>query len=563
MARKSRKQAAVQQDSAVHKKFDLMKLALYIRLSIEDNGGKGRDSIHTQQALLMDFAQRVGPIESMSTYVDNGWTGTDLHRPGWEQLMEDVRAKRIDCIIVKDLSRFARNYLEAGDCLEKIFPFLGVRFIAVNDQYDSAGILFPPKDLIVEFKNLANDYYSRDISKKILSAFQTKKARGEFLGSAPYGYIKEDGHFVIDEPAAAVVRRIFAMTAEGVSFCRIAKILNQEGIASPKNYMKERGIKKYTDCETILWRPGTVSRIAYDRTYTGDRVQGKYNESIYSKEGRGRKREDEWEIIPDAHAAIVDRKTFEKVQEIKRANQKAYRDRPGEGAYGNVLQGILFCGVCGRPIKRNKSIDMGKRRYSFYCPSIYDRPDPKCSRHMIADHKILDLVLEQIRLQIDLAVEIETFLEQMGRSGGLSKMHGQERIRLDELRKERERWIYRRMELYGKMKKGILTREEFLDEKERYSLRISALEKEMQEQQRKVASFGQQISLENRWLKAFLAFRNAKELTRDMAASLLKRVELYKDGRIHIQFDFQDAYGYLMEAKELGEGADHGREVSG
>lgn len=284
MARTSRKQGK----TAGQTENSVMKIALYVRLSNEDNGGKSTDSIDNQLELLLNFTNQlengealsgspdISPgrkvetlkgacmpcgrkVEIIETYMDNGQTGTDFVRPGWEQMMEDAKKRRINCIIVKDLSRFARNYLEAGDYLEKIFPFLGVRFIAVNDHFDSAGEIFQEKELITEFKNLANDYYSKDISKKILSALRTKKEQGQFIGSkAPYGYILEQGHYVIDEPAADIVRRIFSMKMQGMSAYKIAGILNQEGIPSPSRYAGEQGLKKYKGCSDVLWQPQAV-----------------------------------------------------------------------------------------------------------------------------------------------------------------------------------------------------------------------------------------------------------------------------------------------------------------
>ncbi len=216
--------------------------------------------------------------------------------------MEDVKEQKINCIIVKDLSRFARNYLEAGDYLEKVFPFMGVRFIAVNDRFDSAGEIFRETQLITEFKNLANDYYSKDISKKVMTAFQTKKSNGQFIGSkAPYGYILKDNHFIVDEPAAAIVRRIFEMKSQGTSAYEIANILNREGISSPSRYAGERGQKKYKNCGHILWQAEAVTRILYNQVYVGDLIQGKYNRSIYSKEEQGLREEKAWEVIENAH----------------------------------------------------------------------------------------------------------------------------------------------------------------------------------------------------------------------------------------------------------------------
>ena len=239
MARTSRKPGK----AAEQIKDPVMKIALYVRLSNEDNGGKSEDGIDNQLELLLDFVRKLEnmeprkdssmpyrkEIEIIETYMDNGQTGTDFERPGWERMMEDVKCGRINCVIVKDLSRFARNYLEAGDYLEKIFPFLGVRFIAVNDHFDSAGEIYQEKELVIDFKNLANDYYSKDISKKVMSAFRIKKEQGLFIGSkAPYGYVLENNKYVIEQPAADIVRRIFEMKIQGTSAYKIANILNQE-----------------------------------------------------------------------------------------------------------------------------------------------------------------------------------------------------------------------------------------------------------------------------------------------------------------------------------------------
>ena len=175
------------------------------------------------------FIKEQADMELYESYVDDGFSGSNYDRPEFKRMMCDIEAGRVNCVVVKDLSRFGRDYIETGRYLEKVFPFLGVRFIAVNDHYDSKGEIFREKELITEFKNLANDYYSRDISKKIMSAFRTKKEQGQFIGSmAPYGYILKDNHFIIDEPAAAVVRRIFFMKMQEASFVEIAKTLNQE-----------------------------------------------------------------------------------------------------------------------------------------------------------------------------------------------------------------------------------------------------------------------------------------------------------------------------------------------
>ena len=556
MARTSRKQGkAIEQTKA-----PVIKVALYVRLSNEDNGGKSMDGIDNQLELLLEFTKRFEKeetlkdtcmpcgrkVEIIETYMDNGQTGTDFERPGWERLMEDVKKGGINCIIVKDLSRFARNYLEAGNYLEKIFPFLGVRFIAVNDHFDSAGEIYQEKELITEFKNLANDYYSKDISKKIMSAFRAKKEQGQFIGNkAPYGYILENNRYVIDKPAADIVKRIFRMKMQGTSAYKIANILNQEGIPSPSRYAGEQGMKKYKDCSHVLWQQEAVSRILYNRAYIGDLVQGKYNRSIYSKERRGKRKENEWEIIEGIHPAIINQEVFLKVQEIKEKNQKVWRDRQGGPGYENVLEGILVCGICHHAMWRNKDVRNGRARYYFFCASAYGHSQVKCNTSSIVDYKILDMVLRQIKLQIDLAVEVSSLLEQLRKSDRHSTVYKQKKKEVEQVRDELCRYAYLKTSIYEDMKLGILSKEDFLTAKERYTRKISELEMELNEKQAEMDGFEQCMSGENRWLKAFLTFRDIKELTREMAVKLLDKVEVFEDKRIHIKFRFRNEYEYL------------------
>lgn len=542
MARVSRKNRIIPEESSMQ----VMKTGLYVRLSDEDNGGKSKDGVHNQLELLLDFARKLENVEVLGTYIDNGQTGTDFDRPEWERLMEDVKEQKINCIIVKDLSRFARNYLEAGDYLEKVFPFMGVRFIAVNDRFDSAGEIFRETELITEFKNLANDYYSKDISKKVMTAFQTKKSNGQFIGSkAPYGYILKDNHFIVDEPAAAIVRRIFEMKSQGISAYEIANILNKEGVSSPSRYAGEQGQKKYKHCEHILWQAEAVTRILYNQAYVGDLVQGKYNRSIFSKEEQGLREEKAWEVIENAHEPIIRRDLFLEIQELKEKNRKVWKERQGRAGYKNVLEGILVCGVCQHVMRRNKDVRNGKVRYYFYCASENGYLHAKCNTSSIVDHKVFHMVLEQIKLQIDLAVEMEHFIKKIKESGKCAAAIREKKQCVEQIRSELQRYIYLRTSIYEDMKQGILTKEEFLAAKERYSVKITQMESELKAKEGDLAEFEKCVNGSNRWMQSFLSFRDAKELTREMALALLEKVEIYEDKRIHIKFRFRNEYEYL------------------
>lgn len=347
MARTSRKQQTSVKTFVKSYESQAVKPALYARLSKQDNGGKSGDGIENQLECLRDFVKKLQsdasasayPLiaacekwETIPVYTDNGQTGTDFERPGWNRMMADAKGGSVNCILLKDLSRFARNYLEAGEYLQNIFPLWGIRLIAVNDQFDSFGEIFCEKGIVTDFQNLANDYYSKDLSKKILSVFRAKKNRGEYIGSkAPYGYYLKDHHFQIDEQAAQVVRRIFAMAADGTDARKIAEALNAEKIPSPAKYAGEQGMRKYQNCAQSRWQPDAVRRILHNRTYIGDLVQGKYNRSIYAKEKRGMRPEDTWEIREGAHPAIVERALYFQIEQ-----KRCHGDGSGSK---NMLQG--------------------------------------------------------------------------------------------------------------------------------------------------------------------------------------------------------------------------------
>lgn len=547
MPRRSRKNGTKQLE------LSIWKTALYVRLSIEDNGKKGGDSAENQLDFLKNFAEQHEWMKIVESYIDNGQTGTDFERPEWERLLSDIRKRRVNCIIVKDLSRFARNYLEAGDYLQKIFPFMGIRLIAINDQYDSKHEIFPEKDLLAEFKNLANDQYSRDISRKVMSSFRIKKEAGEFIGSkAPYGYLIKDRHLVVDEPAAAVVKRIFEMRIKGISAYKIARILNEEGILSPSAYARERGCKKYKSSD-VIWQTEAITKILYDQVYIGDLVQGKYNWSIYSTQKQGKRKEEEWNIVENAHQGIIERSSFAKIQHIKEKNREIRMSRAGNPSYKNVLEGICICGICKRRMRRLKDLRKGKALYYFYCTSSTLTSQTECNTKSIADYRIFNLVLKQIRLQIDLAVENREVIRRLKEENFFAKKLKKLESEMKKKLLDKERYSYLKAEAYRDFKQGILSGEEYHIVKEKYTQNIMGLDQKLEEMQMEKEEIEAISNAENKWMQAFLKFRNENNLTREMAESLLEKVEIYGDMRVHIVFKFQNEYECLRSWTNGGE----------
>lgn len=300
--------------------------ASYARLSLEDNGRDSDESIVNQADMIETFAKRYPEIHLLNQYIDNGKTGTDFNRPEWERLMTDVNTGEINCIIVKDLSRLGRNYIEAGEYLEKVFPSLGVRFISINDQYDSESILFRECKWEASLRNLINDFYSKDISRKVHSSFQTKKNNGFYIGSsAPYGYQLRQGKLQIDGFASGVVQRIYKLKSAGLSDYKIAELLNEEGIACPSKYKCNCGDKRYCGYGNAMWQPQAVKRILKDEVYIGNTVH-RYDCSIYST-GRRKMSPESWQRIEGTHEALVDKQLYHFVRRIYQKNENERKEK--------------------------------------------------------------------------------------------------------------------------------------------------------------------------------------------------------------------------------------------
>lgn len=548
MARVSRKAQSV---PSINQKR-CWKAALYVRLSIEDNGIQKGESIDNQLGLLLNFVKKLEDVIIVQTYIDNGETGTDFERPEWEKLIDEVKCKKINCIVVKDLSRFARNYIEAGDYLEKIFPFLDVRFIAVNDCYDSSNLLFKENELTVSLKNVINDYYAKDISNKIMSSFRTKKDNGEFIGcKAPYGYLLKDNHFILDKEAADVVKMIFELTLQKNSAYAIAKILNEKQILSPSAYACKKGVKKYRNSQNIIWQAQAVTRILYNETYTGNLVQEKTNKSIYTNEKVGLRSEEKWLITPNVHEAIIDRKTFEEVQKIRQKNREIRKkrfEREKKDVKENILKGYIFCGICGKPIRRNSTVRRGKAEYCFYCATNYIHKNAKCTTASIVEHKVLEAAFKHIEIQIELVLEVDFLLKQVKFSLLKSKKYQCLCEEIYQNRNELMRITVLKNSIYEDYRSGILTKEEYFFAKEQYVHQIIELNSNIEKNEKKRKFYEESYIDRNMWIQKFKKFKGEKELTREMVVELIEKIELFPDRRIQITFQFAEEYEKIMQS---------------
>jgi len=550
MARKSRKQLV---EKNTKQQRTCCQTALYLRLSDKDSENTVSESIENQKALLLDFIESKPELELASIFIDDGRTGTNFNRPGFEQMIEAVKSGKINCIVVKDLSRFGRNYLDAGMYIEHLFPFLKVRFIAVTDGFDSLTASSSELSYLVPLKNIMNENYARDISQKERAAKKTLRQKGKFVGAyAMYGYIKSDENkhkLCIDKEAAVTVKKIFDMGEQGYSDSAIAKYLNEQEIACPARYKYEKGIlhnSKYAN--TAGWYPQTVALILKSRIYLGDVVQGGY----CSQEMKGKRQivpEEQRDIVANQHEPIISMEQFKRVQAIREDRHIKYEQRLQSGNLNQekaeyILKGKIFCGDCKSALVR-KHLKTGTDQYRFTC-EVHER-NGKCSRKYFSETDLLCVLEAVINNRIAVMSDPKLWLSKQKRR------HSEVIDAIDEeitvIQQGIKRLNDRKASLYQDWKMGILEKEEYLFMKEHSH--TSILEKEEQEKllQKKKQEFIFKYTEENPALKSTSLITAKELLMREIIELLIDKIEIYEHGRIKVYFRYQDEFDSIFYKK--------------
>ena len=386
MARTSNRRIKAEKSITDKVEKNSFQTAIYTRIS-RNKKEKPSDSIENQIALCERYIKKNDGHNLVGIYKDIAKTGTEFERPDFEKLMGEVRTGKVNCIIVKDLSRFGRNYTELGNFIEKIFPFLGVRFIAVNDNLDTFHMEDPNKSLEIILKNIVNETYAKDISKKISTSHQIRIKQGGFIcGTAPYGYIArkdEDGirRLYVDENTAPVVKEIFKSYLNGLSTLDISKLLLEKKVYVATDYRKF-GKAKADENELIrAWIPTTILQVLKNRVYTGTLIQGRNQKHLY--EGKKRERLDEkyWIITENAHEAIILPDIFEKVKEKISSKSKLIKNSRKENKNAKddtVFRGKLYCGICKRKMSVHRQKSGKKTVFYFSCNRFREFTTEKC-----------------------------------------------------------------------------------------------------------------------------------------------------------------------------------------
>lgn len=531
----------------------IYKAADYLRLSKEDgdfsfsNNKAESDSISSQRKIIQRFVAQQPDIELVAEFSDDGYSGTSFERPQFQKMMEAVKAGEINCIIVKDLSRFGREYIDAGRYIEKIFPQLGVRFIAVNDNYDSLN--FSTSDsLIVPIKNFLNDSYCRDISIKVRSNFESRRRNGEFVSNyTPYGYLRSPNdktQLVIDEAAGEVVRDIFRWKVEGMSPVTIAEKLNLRGVLSASEHKRSIGINYKTAFQTNArskWSPKTVIRILTNEVYTGVLVQGKRTTPNYKVKHTIVKDEQDWSRIENAHEPIIQVREFELVQKLMQEDSR--RASGSDTVY--PLSGRVYCGTCGALAKRY-SVTYNGSKYAYYtCPNT--TKEGSCEKRRISEKELENTVLTLLQSEIKLVLNMERALSQIEELA----WEYRETARLDKAIEikmaEAEKCRTMKVSIYEDLQEGLISQEEFLQMKEGYSQQIGEIEQDIGKLKKERAMIQEGVADRSGWLSQFRKYQNLPSLSRAAVVNLVDQIQLYPDKKIRVVLRYQDQLADMME----------------
>ena len=525
------------------------KAADYARISREDGDKEESDSIGTQFDIIDDYIAHNDDITFVDRYSDDGWSGTNFDRPDFMRLMEDIKKGKINCVIVKDLSRLGRNYILVGQYLEMIFPMLNIRFISVNDRIDSIKDPASINNALVSFKNVMNDEYCRDISNKVRSSLDRKRSKGEFIGSfASYGYMKDPDdhhHLIVDPVAAEVVKNIFDWFLQGMSIIGIAKRLNHMGIPNPSAYKRQCGLNYKHPAGQLdsAWPDSSVKRVLKNRLYVGDMVQNKNRTKSYKVQISVAVPEENWVIVPNTHAAIIDREKFETVQQLL---MRDTRTSPGIN-HVSIFAGYIRCADCLRAMGK-KSVAQSYGKYHYYvCQTFRKAGRNLCTKHTIREKLLYDAVLATIQSQIDLAVSMDQLVNDL-KSQNVRAAKSSRLEKMLQLKEEEYEKVSRcRIDLYPDWKAGILSKDEYLSLKAKIGEQLEQIEIAIANIKEEISKYQSAPVSENKFISSFLRYRNIQVLTREVIVELIEMIYVHEGGTITIQFKYQDEYQRLLD----------------
>ena len=546
----------------------IWKTAFYLRLSDEDGENVEQNSLGNQRKICQAHFNKLEDVELVRVFSDNGYTGMNYDRPDFNELYEAVMNGEINCIIVKDVSRFGRHYIMTSEFLQRLFPSMGVRFISVNDDYDSLNPKSDVEGLLLPFKMIVNDSYVKDIAKKIRTSISAKMNAGEYLPSASsilYGYIRnpELNTLDIDEEAAPIVVRIFEMRAVGMSFNQIATELNKEGSPSPGKLRYMRGVTLHPRYATCQWSRSTIRKFVSEPTYLGQRVHGKIKRDKLGAKKTKRDRS-EWQIVENSHPAIISQELYDRVQLVNEAElekQSHYFRRDPVMGYREIFRDKLFCGDCGSrmiSIRFNHRISDNKpSEVRYQCNEFLYSSRTRCFNHYTREDVLVMTVKNVINSQLKVAAKIERALSayrKAKRNNPLSDKLQGVRLRRKQLEVKIERLI-------EDLTEGIINHEEYEYAKRKYADEYDLVMIEEQEIEKGLQSLQESEERADLWIESLKAYSMVPKLDKAIVDLLIEKIIVFPDNTFHIVLNFKDPYkdfAFLTEFLRIG-GRSNGR----
>lgn len=545
--------------------------AMYLRLSRDDKSTKGgfdvgdvtdrkgkagilkseSNSIGNQRELIRAFIHEQQDIELYDIYVDDGFSGSNFDRPEFKRMISDIEAGRVNCVIVKDLSRFGRDYIESGRYIQKIFPALSVRFIALTDHYDSFQADVSESGIVLPVKNFINDSYCRDISTKVKSQFEVKRKNGECIAPfALYGYKKAEDNknrLVPDEYAADIVRKIFAWKMEGMAVSAIAEKLNGLGILSPKEYKKSTGVGYkggFSGAVKSQWSSSTVKRILTNETYLGHMVQGKREKINYKLKKSVDKPQEEWIKVENTHKAIISEDQFQIVRNLLKADGRV----SPVTEENSLFTGILFCGDCREQMIRR--INRYKNTYKVYYICSTKNRGEGCSRHSTLEEQLKGLVAELVRHyanyfleekhMFEKALEMETNFESIVRYDA----------EIARLGAEQDKYYSLCSGLYEDLRQGVITKEEFERLHVDFKRKAAEFEEAQKKQEGMIKELFKNSVISAARLKTMQDCSELKEIDRHTLCSMVKKITVFENQRLEVEFYYMNQYRIMCEVNK-------------
>lgn len=533
-------------------KYTIMK---YLRISSEDIDLDGLDkyesnSIAHQRALLDDFILKTPEFASCDIMeaLDDGRTGTNFGRPGIQSVLDLAQRGKIQCIIVKDLSRFGRSYLEVGDYLEQLFPAWGVRFISVTDMYDSAQHIGSTGGINIAFRNLIAELYSQDLSEKVRSAHKTVNSSGKTSAAYSfYGYRKDpaDRHkLIVDEPAAEIVRLIFNLREQGVTTPKIARKLNDDGIQTASERKNEQGAKRswLRNGKENIWDTGYVTRILGDERYTGKHIFGKLRRVELGKQAVKAVPRSEWIVVPDAIPAIISEEQFQRVREIMKAKTKTKVNKKNSAT--PLFYRKMFCSGCGRALTRLLS----GSKYVYCCNTPSMKTGLGCMQGRINENDVIDTVLTVIQQQARLADSIKS--QKSAKTKAVYNESSNLQNEIQNLQRLIDKANATKLSLWEKQHNEAISLESFQKERERLTEQVAAYAAKVAELESKSKELEMESGRENAFVERFSRQAGIEKLSKEVVDEFIKAIHVFDSARIEITLNYADEY--LRLQRQMG-----------